>query len=164
MMTSNIRQVLGLSYLHGLGIVHHDFKPENVVIDPQGHCIITDFGGSRFLNERGKLTRTAQEDIICSCPYAAPELFEERSGVMFYDERVDWFSLGVVIYTLLVGSVCPSVTHNLFKEPHWIGFRNCSAETAKWRRDNGQRSKLSFIGNSLTKLKKNLPFTISCSR
>lgn len=77
------------------------------MVDAQGHCIITDFGGSRFLNEQGKLTRIAHEDIICSSPYAAPELvFDDNPGsIMVYDEKVDWFSLGAVIYTLLAGFV-----------------------------------------------------------
>ncbi|KAK7678067.1 hypothetical protein QCA50_019008 [Cerrena zonata] len=97
--------VLGLSYLHSLGIVHHDFKPENVLIDAEGHCMITDFGASRFLNEERKLTRITDEDFICSAPYTAPELISngEKVEVMVYDEKVDWFSLGAVMYTLLTG-------------------------------------------------------------
>lgn len=80
--------------------------------------MITDFGASRFLNEERKLTRITDEDFICSAPYTAPELISngEKVEVMVYDEKVDWFSLGAVMYTLLTGLVRPFYSPNICLE------------------------------------------------
>ena len=97
-------QVLAIDSLHSLGIVHHDIKPENILIDADGHCVLTDFGGSRFLSENGKIRPHPSGFIVATLPYAAPEILED-SVIKEYNEAIDWWSLGCTIFTLLTGEV-----------------------------------------------------------
>ncbi|KAI0074616.1 kinase-like protein [Panus rudis PR-1116 ss-1] len=89
--------ICGIEFLHSLNIVHHDIKPENILVDKGGHCLITDFGGAKFMTE-GKIKRKGH--IICTTNFAAPELLECTAH---YTGAVDWWSLGVTIFSLAVG-------------------------------------------------------------
>lgn len=98
-------QALGLESLHCLGIVHHDLKPENVLIDEDGHCVIADYGGSKFLSD-GILIRKPKDEVICTLPYAAPELLSPSSAKYKpYDEAIDYWALGATVYMLTTGEV-----------------------------------------------------------
>lgn len=89
-----------------MGIVHHDLKPENIVIDAHGHCRITDFGGSRFLPPDARLSSDAYGDVVATLPYAAPELVAVDGVLPAYDgAAVDWWSLGAIIMSLVLGTV-----------------------------------------------------------
>lgn len=96
-------QVTAIEQLHLLGVVHHDIKPENILVDADGHCVLTDFGGSKFLSETGKIKPHPSGRAVATLPYAAPEILDEV--VTEYDESVDWWSLGATILTLLTGQV-----------------------------------------------------------
>lgn len=86
---------LSLHYMHQHNLVHRDIKPDNLLLDQEGHCHVTDFNLSVVLGESGV------KGVAGTRPYMAPEIL--RKG--FYDERVDWWSLGILWYELLYGRV-----------------------------------------------------------
>jgi serine/threonine-protein kinase len=88
----------GLSVAHGRQMVHRDIKPQNVLIDDEGRAKLTDFGISRQLEQDGM---TATGRVLGTTDYVAPEQAMGRS----VDPRSDIYSLGVVLYEMLVGQV-----------------------------------------------------------
>nr|XP_040225357.2 serine/threonine-protein kinase 32A [Anopheles coluzzii] len=96
-----------LDYLQKQRVVHRDIKPDNILLDEEGHAHLTDFNIA---------TRLPPDGLACSMsgtkPYMAPEVFmcalEEIAG---YSYPVDWWSLGVVAYELRSG-VRPFVVHS----------------------------------------------------
>ncbi|MEX2107952.1 MAG: protein kinase, partial [Solirubrobacterales bacterium] len=88
----------GLSVAHARSMVHRDIKPQNVLIDDEGRAKLTDFGISRQLEQAGM---TATGRVLGTTDYVAPEQAMGK-GV---DPRSDVYSLGVVLYEMLVGQV-----------------------------------------------------------
>ena len=79
-------------------MVHRDIKPQNVLIDAEGRAKLTDFGISRQLEQDGM---TATGRVLGTTDYVAPEQAMGH-GV---DPRSDIYSLGVVLYEMLIGQV-----------------------------------------------------------
>ena len=93
----------GLEAAHALGLVHRDVKPENVMLDADGHALLTDFGIARelaTLKRREPRTLAATGLPVGTPEYMAPEQLEGRP----LDQRADIYSLGVVLYELLTGA------------------------------------------------------------
>jgi eukaryotic-like serine/threonine-protein kinase len=88
----------GLTVAHGRNMVHRDIKPQNVLIDSEGRAKLTDFGISRQLEQDGM---TATGRVLGTTDYVAPE---QAMGHPV-DPRSDVYSLGVVLYEMLVGQV-----------------------------------------------------------
>ncbi len=88
----------GMAYAHGKGVVHLDLKPGNIMLDNEGMVKILDFGLAKLLDP---VTGSAQEDMGTP-DYAAPERFRRGAAI---DHRADIFSIGVVLYEMLVGKV-----------------------------------------------------------
>ena len=95
-----IAQAVGeaLTYAHGQGVLHRDIKPSNILITPDGSVYLTDFGLARMA-EAGE--STLSRDMMVGTPqYISPE---QAKGMRELDHRTDIYSLGVVLYELLVG-------------------------------------------------------------
>ncbi|HYQ77728.1 MAG TPA: protein kinase [Solirubrobacterales bacterium] len=88
----------GLTVAHNRRMIHRDIKPQNVLIDAEGRAKLTDFGISRQLEQDGM---TATGRVLGTTDYVAPE----QAMGQAVDQRSDIYSLGVVLFEMLVGQV-----------------------------------------------------------
>ena len=114
--------VLAVEELHRRNIVHRDIKPDNILIEKDGHIKITDFGLSKDNLPKGKLTNT----FCGSIAYLPPEIIN-RSG---HGQVVDWYLIGELLYECLFGVppffntskkvLMASILNDEVKFPHYI--------------------------------------------
>ena len=90
---------LALHYAHAKGFVHRDVKPDNILLREDGSAALTDFGIARAADSSTRMTRTGA--VIGTPHYMSPEQARGRP----IDGRADLYSLGIVLYELLVGRV-----------------------------------------------------------
>ena len=108
----------GLSYIHAKGILHRDLKLQNIMIGPDGHAVLSDFGVAKIFSpdlcEKVGLTpeqtlmavKGGQKTVMGSVGYMAPEV---EMG-MAASKESDWYALGVIVFRLLTGVWCDART------------------------------------------------------
>jgi len=91
---------LAFEALHSANIIYRDLKPENLMLDAQGHIKVTDFGMSK-----GNITSAGPEGgtkTCCGTPdYMAPEIIYQTG----HGKAVDWWALGVLLFEMLSGDI-----------------------------------------------------------
>ena len=86
-----------INHVQSLGYVYRDLKPENVMLDEDGHCKLVDFGFSTQPQANGQI------QTMCGTPaYLSPEQLDGKftNG---YTKIVDWWSLGILVFELMTG-------------------------------------------------------------
>ena len=89
----------GLAYLHSRGIVHHDLKPPNIRITPQGHLTVLDFGAAQYFGKGHENEKPTE--IYGTEGYLPPEI--DGDGKWVADARTDIFALGCILYEMIAG-------------------------------------------------------------
>jgi serine/threonine protein kinase len=142
--------VLALEHLHhNVRVIYRDLKPENCLLDSEGHLLLTDFGLSKVaLEEEDSRTNS----ILGTIEYMAPEVVQ---GVA-YDFSVDWWSLGAIGFDLLTGSPPftgnnhAKIQQNILKQklqlPYFLGPDAKDLLTRLLRKDPSKR-----LGGTTTK-------------
>ena len=114
--------LLGLEHLHKLGIIYRDLKPENVLVDVEGHLKITDFGLVKT-----DMTANSTTTTFCgTAEYISPEMLNQIP----YTQVIDWWCFGVLLFEMLTGipPFYDENTNNLYNSilndpidfPHYI--------------------------------------------
>jgi len=88
-----------LAFLHSRQIVHHDLKPANIRITPQGHLVLLDFGAAQYFGAGHEHDKPAE--LYGTEGYLPPEL--EADGQWIADVRTDIFALGCILYEMIAG-------------------------------------------------------------
>jgi serine/threonine protein kinase len=101
-----IQMSMALKFLHNLGVIYRDLKPENCMLDKDGYLVLTDFGLAKKSTDEEDSNSKWCNSIIGTPEYVAPEVLKGEN----YGNSADWWSLGCVTFDLLTGN--PPFTGN----------------------------------------------------
>eukprot|EP00698_Gefionella_okellyi_P005673 TRINITY_DN1513_c0_g1_i2.p1 TRINITY_DN1513_c0_g1~~TRINITY_DN1513_c0_g1_i2.p1 ORF type:complete len:1007 (+),score=219.75 TRINITY_DN1513_c0_g1_i2:67-3087(+) len=130
--------VLALDYLHSQNIVHRDLKPDNMLINKEGHIVLTDFGLSELSllettdplidqpMQVGSLVRTGSFGPMIGTPTTPSRTSASNVRVVGHGPSVDWWALGVILYEMLSG--CPPFNSDSAE----LVFANILNGTIEW--------------------------------
>jgi nucleotide-binding universal stress UspA family protein len=107
-----------LQAIHLQGVVHHDLKPDNIMVRPDGRVVLVDFGLAHH-RDLPDLIAEERRFTAGSAPYVSPEQLRKRRG----DPRSDLFALGAVMYELATGEL-----------PFGIPMTQAGARDRLWKR------------------------------
>ncbi len=112
-----------LAFLHSRQIVHHDLKPANIRITPQGHLTLLDFGAAQYFGAGHE--NDAPVELYGTEGYLPPEL--EADGKWIADVRTDIFAMGCILYEMVAGAAPDQeminqrsmyITNSLIQQPN----------------------------------------------
>ncbi|KAK8880820.1 hypothetical protein M9Y10_003512 [Tritrichomonas musculus] len=92
----------GMKFAHFCGIIHRDLKPSNILIDKHGNIKISDFGISKLMTTEEQCTTMGGD----TQKFMAPEILNEEQ----YDEKVDVYAFGVILFFMISGGEMPNIT------------------------------------------------------
>ena len=94
-----VESAQALDHAHSQGVLHRDVKPQNILLDEQGHVYLADFGIAKIVEGSGVVTKTG---VLTGTPqYMSPEQWRAER----VDHRTDIYALGIVAYEMLTGRV-----------------------------------------------------------
>ena len=129
--------ILAVDSIHKLNCIHRDIKPDNILIDKNGHIKLSDFGlakisedfgkvnnnisNNKFINNKKRFTHQKNFSCVGTAYYVAPEVLKKTG----YSQDIDWWSVGVIFFESLVGYApfCSEETKDVcYKVINWKKF------------------------------------------
>ena len=122
--------ILAIEFLHKNNMIYRDLKPENILIDSKGHIKLTDFGLSKIVTNIEEKSFT----ICGTLQYIAPEIISGEG----YNESVDWWSLGIIMYEMLTGKLPFKFNFDSQEEQNDLNIYDKKIKYPSWIEENAK--------------------------